>query len=335
MAVTQDDVAARAGVSRALVSMVMRDSPQVSAPKREAVRRAALELGYRPNVNAALLARHRTMMLGVVVPDMLNPVFFQLLVQIEAEAGSQGYAVLPALGDMTTAQEHAAVDRFMGHRVDGVILIGTRLAAGEVQALSRQVPIAVVGCEFPCVASAAVDSEGAGRMATNHLIELGHRRIVHIDGGENPGCPDRRRGYLQAMRDANLAGYARVVAGDGTEAGGEAAAAELLTADEPPSAIFAANDLTALGVLAAAKQRAVRVPEDLSVVGFDNTPLSMFRFVDLTTIAQPIKALADSAVHSLLDAVEKRSGPGGNLALHPPSLVVRGSTAPVTQQVSS
>jgi DNA-binding LacI/PurR family transcriptional regulator len=331
MAVTQDDVAARAGVSRALVSMVMRNSPQVSPAKREAVRRAATELGYRPNVNAALLARHRTMILGVVVPDLLNPVFFELLVQIELVAEAAGYAVLPALGDMATAQEQAAIDRFRGHRVDGVILIGTRLPVEEVQALSRELPTAVIGRRIGGVTSTAVDSRLAGRMATEHLLELGHRRIAHIDGGTNPGCASRRRGYTDAMHAAGLSESVQVVAGDGTEAGGMAATRTLLAAPEPPTAVFAANDLSALGVLAVARERGVRVPDQLSVVGFDNTPLSAFQYVDLTTVAQPIEGLAAGAVHALLEQFGGTGKGVGRAVLHTPSLCVRGSTAPVSR----
>ena len=334
MAVTQDDVAARAGVSRALVSMVMRDSPRVSAGKRDAVRRAATELGYRPNVNAALLARHRTMILGVVVPDLLNPVFFQLLVQIELIAETFGYVVLPALGDMSTIQERAAIDRFRGHRVDGIILIGTRLPVEEIQALSQQLPTATIGRRVAGVACTAVDSRLAGRMATEHLLELGHRRIVHVDGGTNPGCASRRRGYIEAMRAAGLADSVQVVVGDGTEARGMAAARQLLTGGEPPSAIFAANDLTALGVLAVARELEVRVPAELSVVGFDNTPLSAFQYVDLTSVSQPIDALAASAVQALMDRIAGVSKGAGRTILHPPTLRLRGSTAPASRAES-
>ena len=328
VAVTQDDVANRAGVSRALVSLVMRDSPRVSEAKRQAVRQAAAELGYRPNVNAAQLARQRAMILGVVVTELSNPLFFGVLAQVEAAADQLGYAVLPVLGEMTGEHEMAAVDRLLGYRVDGILLVGTRLPASDIQTIAHQIPTVVIGRKIPGVDSVAVDSRLSGRMATEHLIELGHRRIVHVDGGANPGCASRRQGYQDAMTRAGLSTFIDVIAGDGTEASGVAAARTVLARPEPPTAVFAANDLAAMGILAVAKQGGVRVPDDLSVVGFDDTPLSSLRYVDLTSIAQPVGPIAASAVQALVERIAENRDDSTRSIKHGATLSIRGSSGP-------
>jgi DNA-binding LacI/PurR family transcriptional regulator len=326
MAVTQQDVAARAGVSRPLVSLVMRNSPHVSAEKREAVLRAATELGYRRNAHAAQLASHRSMMLGVILAEVANPIFPQILKAAEDRAEERGYGVLLAVGALQADLERRAVNRLLGHRVDGIVLAGTRLPAGEVQELAGTLPVVSVGRRIPGVEGVSVDDRAGARLAVFHLVEQGHRRIAHIDGGNGPGARFRRRGYTEAMTTHGLADFVQVATGDYTEARGVTAAQKLLTGPNPPSAIFAANDLMAIGVMGAAHRLGIRIPEDLSVVGFDNSPLSDFHLIQLTSVRQTPDDLGAKGVNALIRRIQEPDAPFRSTVLKP-SLEIRQSTA--------
>ena len=229
MAVTQHDVAVRAGVSRPLVSLVMRNSPHVSDQKREAVLRAASELGYRPNAHATQLASRRSMYLGVILAEVENPIFPQVLKSAEDVAESRGYAVLLSVSSLDAAVERSAVNRLLGHRVDGIVLAGTRLPAREVQALAATVPVVTVSRRVAGVEAVSVDDRAGAEAAVKHLVTLGHRRVAHIDGGKGPGARLRRRGYEEVMTRSGLAAHLNVVPGDYSEAGGVAGAEGLLS----------------------------------------------------------------------------------------------------------
>jgi DNA-binding LacI/PurR family transcriptional regulator len=329
MLVTQQDVAARAGVSRPLVSLVMRNSPRVSPEKREAVLRAAEELGYRRNTHAAQLASRRAMILGLVLNEPMNPVYTRLLKITETQAESAGYGLLLTVNTVGPEFEREAVGRLLGHRVDGVILLGTQLSTQDVADLSEQVPVVVVGRKVIGVDIVSVDDRVGAKLAVQHLVDLGHRDIAHIDGGPNPGSRSRRRSYEQTMRKNGLAEDVRVTRGNNTEPGGVAAAEALLAGATQPTAIFASNDLAAIGVLAAAQNHGLAVPDDLSVVGFDNTPLSEFAYVNLTTINQPPE-MGAAAVEMLIERINDPSKPVATRRFKP-ELVVRGTTAPLDQ----
>lgn len=325
MPVTQEDVASRAGVSRPLVSLVMRNSPRVSPEKREAVLRAAEELGYRRNANAALLASRRAMILGLVLNEPMNPVYTRVLKTTEEQAEAAGYGLLLAVNTVGPEYEAVGIGRLLGHRVDGIVLIGTRLSSHQIAELSKQVPVVVAGRRVKGVDVVSIDDRAGARMAVEHLIQLGHRDIAHVDGGSGPGSGIRRRSYEETMRRNGLAEHVRVAAGDNTEPGGLVAAEQLLESASRPTAIFAANDLAAIGVLAAARTYGLAVPDDLSVVGFDNTPLSEFAYVNLTTINQPAEVGA-AAVDLLLKRIDDPTRPVAT-RLFKPQLVARGTTA--------
>jgi DNA-binding LacI/PurR family transcriptional regulator len=323
MPVTQKDVAMLAGVSRPLVSLVMRNSPHVSPEKREAVLRAAEELGYRRNAHAAQLASRRAMILGVVINDPMNPVYIRVLKAAEEQAETAGYGVLLAANNVADV-EREAVGRLLGHRVDGVILVGTHLSSQFVAELSLQAPVIIVGRRMAGVDVVSIDDQLGARLVVEHLVELGHRDIAHVDGGPQPGSRIRRRSYEETMSKHGLEDHVRVAGGDNSEPGGVAAAKRLLADGNRPTAIFASNDLSAIGVLAAARDHALAVPDDLSVVGFDNSPLSEFAYVNLTTIHQPAE-LGAAAVDMLIDRITDPSRPTGTRLLKP-ELIVRGTT---------
>jgi DNA-binding LacI/PurR family transcriptional regulator len=324
-----EDVAEQAGVSRALVSLVMRGSPKVSSRARTAVETAARDLGYRPNLVARNLASRRTMTLGLMVNDLNNPFFAEVTDGAERAADDHGYSTIIATGRRDLEHERRAIERLLDHRVDALILFGPRLDLSHIERAAERTPVVMLGRPS---ASTTIDSinndeaEGA-RLAIGHLVSLGHRAIVHVDGGNGAGAEPRRAGFMNAMAAHGLTG--RVVEGDFTEASGVAAAERIMTdGNDRPTAVFTANDVTALGFMSAVQHRGLRVPDDLSIVGYDNTALAALGSISLTTIDQPRLSMGLLAVET---AVERLAA-GRTRARHhilAPSLVVRSTTTAV------
>jgi len=324
---TLEDVAQVAGVSRALVSLVMRDSPRVSVESRKRVTAAASQLGYRPNLMARNLAARRTMTVGVLLNDLHNPWFAEVTDGIHAVAERFGYQLILASGRRSVRLESRALDTFLASRVDGIIVAGCRLAAARVEAVAAEVGVVSVGRAFARVEFGSVttdDADGA-RLAVEHLYELGHRDIAHIDGGKGAGAAPRRTGYLRTMRRLGLADNAQVIAGDFTEEAGAHGAQRLLRGSMP-TAIFTANDLSAVGAIDVVERGGLTVPDDIAVVGFDNTSLAALNHIGLTTIDQPRREMGEVAARMLIDAINDR----GELSdvVMSPSLVVRRTSSP-------
>jgi DNA-binding LacI/PurR family transcriptional regulator len=323
------DVAARAGVSKSLVSLALRGDPRVRDEKRRAVLRAAEQLGYRPNAVARSLVSKRTNVIGVMLSDLHNQYFVEVVDGIEGEALSAQYRALINTGGRMPEREWEALETLLQLRTDGVILAGTVLPTSRILAAASSVPLVLVArtSRSPAVDSVANDDRAGARVAVEHLVSLGHRHIAHVDGGDGAGAQARRRGFLEAMRDRGLASSAVVARGDYTEAGGASSIDLLLARGRPPTAVFVANDLAAVGALHALERQGLRVPEDVSVVGYDNTALASLGHINLTTIDQPRRKLGATAVRLLLERLEKGRQRARHVVL-PPSLVVRGTTAP-------
>jgi DNA-binding LacI/PurR family transcriptional regulator len=322
------DVAKRAGVSKSLVSLVMRGSAQVSEEKRKAVLRAAKELSYRPNEVARSLVRKRSYVIGVMLSDLHNPFFTEVVDGIEGAAIAAGYRALFNTGSRLPERESVALETLLQLRTDGVILAAPVLPAEEVVAAAATMPVVLVArrSRSASVDSVANDDKAGGRLAVDHLVELGHRAIGHIDGGGGSGAGARRAGYVEAMRRHGLDRHIRVVPGAFTEEGGASGVAKLLATGSPPTAIFAPNDLAAVGALYALEQHGLRVPEDVSLVGYDNTSLAAMGHVGLTTVHQPRREMGATAVALLLERLEQGRRRARHLVVQP-TLATRNTTA--------
>lgn len=326
-----DDVAAAAGVSRALVSLVMRGSPRVSDRSRLAVRQAAERLGYRPNLAARILASGRTSTFGVLLNDLHNPWFAEIADGIHDAADEAGYQIIIANGRRSAAAEDRAVESFLSHRVDGMILAGCRLPARRFDDLGARTAVVSVGRPLRSnrVDTVNTDERLGSELAVRHLAELGHRDIAHIDGGRGAGAAPRKAGYLAAMKAVGLGDRCRVAAGDFTENAGVHGIEALLAADRFPTAIYTANDLSAIGALDRLEDEGLSVPADVSLVGFDNTALAALHHIGLTTIDQPRAAMGALAVHLLLERLGGRTTVRQEIV--PPSIVVRRTSGPVAR----
>src|SRR5262249_34057921 len=325
--VTMEDVAREAGVSRALVSLVMRDSPKVSDKRRARVLIAAQRVGCRPNAMARGLASRRTRTIGVLLNDLRNPFFAEMMDGIVEAADELDYRLLIGTGRREAAGERRAVDAFFEHRADGLLLVSPRLPLREVLAIGRSTPTVAVGrpLKDTHVDSVTNDDVTGAKLAVRHLAGLGHRRIAHVDGGRGAGASARRRGYVREMEKLGLEPL--VVPGEFTEAAGVRAAERLLDGKTHPTAVFAANDLVAVGALDRLEDAGLRVPGDISIIGYDNTFLAALHHISLTTIDQPRPDIGRLALTTL---VERIDGVRSDAVHHrvEPSLVVRGTTGP-------
>jgi len=320
---TLETVGARAGVSKSLVSLVLRDSPKVSTASREAVMRAVAELGYRPNAAARLLAERRSRTVGVLLNDIRQPWFADMLDGLTLALHVGGKHILLGDGRIDRMMDETLTWSFLELGVDGFVLAGTIPVSQAITDVASKIPTVAVGgmdLDLPHVDVVANDNHLGGTMAVRHLIEFGHTRIAHISGLPGMNGNLRMQAYEDTMRAAGLGG-------DMSEEGGYRAAVRLLSRAERPTAIFAANDMSCVGALSAAAALGVRVPEELSLVGFDNSALARLRALWLTSVDGTAYAMGQRAARILLARIERPDAPG-QTQLMPPRLEVRGSSGP-------
>jgi DNA-binding LacI/PurR family transcriptional regulator len=309
--------------------MVIRGGEGVSEKSRAAVLQAVEELNYRPNIIARSLVQRRTRILGVMIPDLRNPFFSDVVSGIQARARELGFRVLFNTGERQPELEEHAIEGLLELRVDGLILAAPRAEDQVIARAGRWVPIVVLNRSAPDDSCDSVSNDniaGAG-LAVEHCADLGHRRIALIEGGAGIAARTRYEGYLRAMRRLGLADHILTVKGAHNEEGGRRGVQELLRAEPFPTAIFASNDLCAIGAMDALEEAGLSIPDDVSLIGFDNTTLAALRHISLTSINQPGGFMGRSAVERLWERIDgERTSPQHDVVA--PDLVVRSTTGP-------
>ncbi|GAA1550569.1 LacI family DNA-binding transcriptional regulator [Kribbella sancticallisti] len=328
--VTISDVAARAGVDKAIVSRVVNDKAVSIRPEtRERVLLAIRELGYRRNMAARSLRTASTGAVGLFIPDFANPVYAEIITGAETAALARGYVLMVGSSAGAGHRTKDYLEALGEGRVDGLLLAGGPISPAEQQTLDAQgVPWLLVNRRGRSTTRHVVlDDDRAAQVAVGHLLDLGHRRIAHVAGPAGADTARRRReGYRKALRAAGIEPEASLVAAaDYTPAGGFEAASALLASGRPPTALFVANVASAIGVLTAVRERGLSVPDDISVVAVHDLPLAEHLVPALTTVRMPLRSLGARATELLLETDPRR--PVAEVVRDPIDLVIRRSTA--------
>lgn len=328
---TISDVARHAGVSRAAVSKVLRDAYGVSETMKARVEASMDSLGYRPSALARGL-RGSSFTIGVFVLDLHNTFFSVLIEGIREEAEAQGYQLFLGPARQGLVGQRRMIEAMVDRRMDGLVLIAPFGAAEELEQVARSTPTVVLGRHGPALAydTVASDDITGSALIVDHLASLGHRSIAHVsniaEGKNEPGMPQevRARGYIEAMERRGL--EPDVIVAPWTHEGGMEAGSALLARPNRPTAVHAGADVTAIGVLTKMWESGIDVPEQLSVVGYDNVFMGSLAPVGLTTVDQSGFEMGATAARLLLERIQGRKNPVSTLV--PPKLVVRRTSAP-------
>ena len=325
--VTLDMVARLAGVSASTVSRILNGTAVVSGVKKQAVDDAIAQLGFVPNPVARGLAGGRTLSIGVVTQSIDSPFYGVALRGIEDELDKAGYSSLFVSGHWNATEEARCIDMLRSRRVDGIIVLTGRLSDAALKAVARNLPIVTTGrsLKAPGLFSLNFDNFEGARLATHHLLALGHRRIAFITGDSaHPDANERLRGYRNAIESAGLAYNPElVVPGLFHEESGLMAVGRLLDSRQRFTAIFAANDQMAIGACLGLHRRALQVPKDVSVVGFDDLSVSRYALPPLTTVHQPAYEIGQLAASAMLQLLR---GEKPVAAVPGPRVIVRESS---------
>lgn len=328
---TMKEVAQLAGVSTATVSRALMNPEKVSVSTRKRVEDAVLESGYSPNSLVRNLRRNETRTIIVIVPDICDPYFSDIIRGIEDTAAEYGYLVL--LGDSSQQQRHD--DNFsnlvFAKQTDGMLLLGTDIPFDISKSEQKNLPPIVMACEYAPdleLPTVHIDNLTAAFDVVNYLTKMGHKRIAEMSGPQDASlCQFRHQGYQQALRRAGIEMKPNYqVMGNFTLESGSQAARKLLSQPEPPTAIFCHNDAMAIGAIQQAKKHGLKVPQDISIVGFDDIQFSQFCDPPLTTIAQPRYEIGKQSMLMLLDILKGREVRAGSRLLET-NLVIRESVA--------
>jgi DNA-binding LacI/PurR family transcriptional regulator len=325
------DVARLAGVSTATVSRALNGTAPIAVATRAAIDDAVAQLGYRPNPIARSLVTRSTQTIALLLPDITNPFYAELVSGIQQLMleGDQSMLLCTTNGD--PEQEARYLRLLRAKHVDGALVDGLGLAPERIAAFVEDgFPIVCLDrdVDFPTIPLVQVDNRLGARLATDYLVSLGHTRIAHITGAPAPISEERVAGYREALQAAGIEPDPGLVApGDFTEAGGHAAMRALLESSARFTAVFCANDLSAMGALNSVLSSGRKVPLDLSIIGFDDVRLSPYTSPPLTTIHQPAAEIARYATELLLDLIRGKQ-PATMRRLFAPTLVVRASTGP-------
>lgn len=333
VAATMKDVALQANVSTATVSRALMNPEKVSQATRNRVEQAALEVGYLPQLQGRNMKRNESRTILVIVPDICDPFFSEVIRGIEVTAAAQGYLVL--IGDCAhqNQQEKTFIDLIITKQIDGMLLLGSRLPFDASIEEQRNLPPMVMANEFAPelgLPTVHIDNLTASFDAVNYLHELGHQRIGCIAGPEEmPLCHYRLQGYVQALRRCGITVDPHYIArGNFTFEAGATALEQLLALPQTPTAVFCHSDIMALGALSYAKRRGLKVPDDLSIIGFDNISLAEFCDPPLTTVSQPRFDIGREAMLLLLNQMSGQVVDSGSRLLDC-ELIIRGSTSKI------
>ncbi|MFM1046103.1 DNA-binding transcriptional regulator CytR [Yersinia enterocolitica] len=328
---TMKDVAEMAGVSTATVSRALMNPEKVSTVTRQKVEQAVLAVGYSPHALSRNIKRNESRTILVIVPDISDPFFADIIQGIEHAAAQQGYLIL--IGDCAqqTQQERTFVNLIITKQIDGMLLLGSNLPFDASKEEQRNLPPMVMANEFAPeleLPTVHIDNLTAAYEAVNYLHELGHKRIACVAGPEHfPLCQYRLQGYIQALRRNGIAVDSDyIIRGDFSYEAEAETFATLMGLPHPPTAIFCHNDVMAIGAMWQAKRMGLRVPQDISVVGFDDLKLSQYCDPPLTTVAQPRYQIGQQAMLLLLEQLQGHSVQSGSRLLDT-ELIVRESTA--------
>ena len=328
--ITIQDIARHAKVSISTVSRVLNGTVVVAKPKHDAVMQAVNHLGYKPNIFAQGLASGQSMAIGILTQDISSPLYDAILHGVLQGLRNSNYSPIIVDGHWQPEKEQQAIETLTARRVDGLVVIGGSSKPEFFGRLAKQTPLIIVARRFDnltdqCIVMA---NEQGGYKATNHLIQKGHRQIAHITGIlSHQDALDRQAGYLRALADAGLRFNPElVVEGRFTEQSGVLAVEMLLMRGRTFSAIFCANDQMAYGARLALFRRGIRVPEDVSIVGYDDQPVSAYVIPPLTTVRHPANQIGQTAAQSILDLMKGRQK---KVAPFSAELIIRESTAMV------
>ena len=308
------DVAKKAGVSVATVSRVINNEKYVAPKTRERVLKALNETGFIPNANASSLTKKRTNILAVVIPDLTNPFFTEIIRGIEDQTAQRKMAVIVANTDENPTKERRVIRFLMEKRVDALVIASAARTTTEISPLLYRggVPLVLLDRQLKGLQADLVrsDDKGGAKILVNYLAGLGHRRIGFITGKKGISTTKSRLdGYLDAMKAHGLIPEPElIVEGDFQQKGGREAIFKLLELPEPPTAVIASNNLEAIGVLGALREKGMDVPRDLSLVCFDDIELASQVYPFLTVVAQPVRTMGTVAAQLALERLEGEAG---------------------------
>ena len=324
---TLEVVAREAGVSMSTVSRIINGTANVSLARKSAVEAAIAKFNFRPNQAARGLALGRSMTIGVITQAIDSPFYGEALRGIEHYLQQHGYAALFMSGNWNEDDEIRCASEFMARKVDGMIVFAGCLSDEAITGYAREVPIVLSGRRLKAagIYSLPIEDQGGAALAVRHLVDLGHRRIAFIAGvADHPDAIERFTGYRKALADAQIPFDPQLVSeGDFKEEGGLFGTLRLLETGRRFSAIFCVNDQTAYGACLALYRSGLSVPDDISVVGFDDLPASEYRLPPLTTVRQSVRALGQASAQAMLQML---GGRPPRVALPLVELIVREST---------
>lgn len=331
MGLTIKDIAEKAGVSYATVSRALNNHRDVNEDTKKKILKIAREMGYQPNAIAQGLVKKETKTIGLLIPDITNPFFPEVARGIEDAAGEAGYTIFLCNTNWDTERESNYLDVLLQKQVDGIIMAPSSENLNHLKKiLDSGIKIVFISrmIKHPNSISIIIDNVSGAQMAVEHLVKKGHKKIAFIGGFQDiSASSERLKGYKYALEENNLEiNKAYIKNGDFKRETGHVMMHNLLNLDQKPTAVFAANDLLALGAIQAIKEEGLSVPSDIAVIGFDDIEFASLPEIQLTTVAQPKYDMGKMAFETLIKQLKGEGDNIGKKILLEPRLIIRGTT---------